>query len=128
MSHFSLTALTAPVASREGLMHAIKQSLYNHGEATRNDRARMGTDERGGCWSDGFIESVASRNWTISREKLTPQTLNFAKRFCDEALAWLVSEGHVKHIEVTVWQESATAMRRDIVVTLSDGDTLKVDA
>lgn len=127
MSYFSLSALTAPMSSKEGMTHAILQSIHNHAEATRNDRARMAKNERGGSWSDEFLTTVGSRDWTLRREKLTPQTLTLARRFYEEALAWLVSDGYAKSVTVRVWESEPTVMSRVANVTLTDGTSFEVE-
>ncbi len=127
MSKFSLNAITAPLSSKTGLTHAIMQSILNHAESTQNDRARMGINERGGHWSNELLAMVGSRDWTLRREKLTSQTLNQAKRFYEDALAWLVNDGHAKTITVSVWEEEPNVMGRTVTVTVIDGTKFKVD-
>lgn len=126
MNHFKLTALTSPVGTKEGMKHAVLQSIYNHGESTQNDRSRMSQNERGGIWSNDLLSIVGSRDWTLRREKLTPQTLSLAKRFYEEALSWLVKQGFAKSIDVSVWEEKPNQMSRLITITLSDGQKFEV--
>lgn len=127
MNHFTLSAITSPIATKDGMKHAILQSIHNHGEATQNDRARMEKNDRGGSWSNEFLSMVGSRDWTLRRDKLTPQTLSLAKRFYEEALAWLVSEGYAKSIVVRVWESKPTVMSRVAIVTLIDGTQFEVE-
>lgn len=126
MNHFKLTALTSPLTTQEGITHAVLQSIYNHAESTKNDQVRMGVIKRGGCWSQTLLYIVGSRDWTISREKLTPQTLSMAKRFYEESLAWLVSNGHAKSVKVSVWKEKPNQIGRDVEITLLDDSKFKV--
>ncbi|ODS09759.1 phage GP46 family protein [Vibrio scophthalmi] len=126
MSHFNLQALSAPISSREGMTHAVWQSIYNHAQATKNDQKRMGEMTRGGCWSESFLTLVASRGWTISREKLAPQILRMAKRFYEEALSWLVDEEHAKSVVVDVWEEDPNTMCWVATITLTNGDKFEV--
>ena len=126
MSHFNLDAITAPIASQEGMNHAVLQSIYNHSESTQNDRSRMEKDERGGNWSDELLAMVGSRDWTLRREKLTPQTLSLAKRFYQESLTWLIKEGHAKTVDVSVWEAAPNQMGRNIIITLVDGSKFEV--
>ncbi|WP_076589684.1 phage GP46 family protein [Vibrio ostreicida] len=126
MSHFKLNAVTESVDSRQGMTHAVLQSVYNYAESTQNDRARMGSNERGGTWSHELIEIVGSRDWTLKRAKLTDETLRFAQRFYEEALLWLIRDGHAKTIEVTVWREKPNRMGRNVMITLTDGSTFDV--
>ena len=100
--------------------------MLNHAESTENDRARMENTERGGCWSDELINGVGSRDWTLKREKLTEQTIGRAKRFYEEALAWLVNERHVKAVTIDVFKLSPTKLGRKIVLTLNNGVKLEV--
>lgn len=126
MKHFSLSALTAPLASKEGMTHAILQSIHNHAESTQNDRSRMENNERGGSWSHKLLNMVGSRDWTLRREKITPQTLSLAKTFYEESVNWLIAEGHAKSIEVKVWEEAKNHMGRSITVTLADDSKFDV--
>ncbi|PJC85311.1 hypothetical protein CSW98_15910 [Vibrio sp. HA2012] len=126
MSHFSLNAITAPVTSKEGMRHAVLQSIYNNAESTQNDRARMDSNERGGSWSDELLSVVGSRDWTLTREKLTAQTLSLAKRFYETALAWLIEDGYAKSVEVSVWEEKPNQMGRNIIITLMDNSKFEV--
>lgn len=127
MGYFSLSAITSAIDTKEGMKHAILQSIYNDGESTQNDRARMDQNERGGSWSDELLKIVGSRDWTLHREKLTPQTISLAKRFYEEALAWLVIDGYAKNITVRVWEEKPTVMGRLVTVTLVDGTQFEVE-
>ncbi|HAS63041.1 MAG TPA: hypothetical protein DCS35_11000 [Vibrio sp.] len=102
------------------------QSIHNHAESTANDQVRMGVMARGGCWGQELLNIVGSRDWTIEREKLTPQTLSLAKRFYEEALAWLINDGHAKAIEVLVWVDKPNQMGRNVTITLSDDSKFKV--
>ncbi|OCH17004.1 phage GP46 family protein [Aliivibrio logei] len=126
MSHFNLSALTAPLTSVDGLTHAVLQSVLNHSESTQNDRARMENDERGGCWSDEFIRGVGSRDWTLIREKSTQQTLIRTQRFYEDALAWLVNDGYVNAVNVNATRLSPTTIGRKVTITTKDGSTLEV--
>lgn len=126
MNYFSLSALTSSMTTQDGLKHAVLQSLLNHSESTKNDRARMNNDERGGVWSEQYAPSVGSRDWTLAREKNTAQTASRAKRFYEEALAWLVDAGHVQSINVQVAVISATALARSVTLTLNDGSQFEV--
>ncbi|MFA1562576.1 phage GP46 family protein [Aliivibrio fischeri] len=126
MSYFNLNALTAPMTDIEGLIHAVLQSVLNHAKSTQNDRARMQSEELGGCWSDEFVHGVGSRDWTLKREKVTEQTRLRAKQFYEDALAWLVDESHVKAITIDVFIVSPKKLGRRVILTLNDGTTLRV--
>lgn len=126
MNYFSLSALTSSMTTQDGLKHAVLQSLLNHSASTKNDRARMNNNERGGVWSEQYTPSVGSRDWTLAREKNTAQTASRAKRFYEDALVWLVDAGHVQSINVQVAVLSATALARSVTLTLNDGSQFEV--
>lgn len=126
MSLFNLNALTVPLHSQEGMTHAVLQSVYNYAESTHNDRARMNSKERGGTWSQEWVEVVGSRDWTLKRTKLTDETLSVAKRFYEEALAWLINDGYARAIQVSVWRERSNQMGRNVKITLLDGSQFNV--
>ncbi|GIC79486.1 phage GP46 family protein [Moritella sp. F3] len=126
MSHFNLTALTLPLTTNDGLIHAVLQSVLNHALSTGNDRARMENTERGGCWSDEFINGVGSRDWTLKREKLTEQTMKRATLFYEDALAWLVNEKHVQAVTIDVFKSSPTMLSRKVILTLNNGVKLEI--
>ncbi len=126
MNHFNLGAVTSAIDTQEGMTHAVLQSIYNYAESTQNDRSRMDSTERGGSWSNELIEIVGSRDWTLKRAKLTDETLRLAKRFYEEALAWLVRERHAKTVEVTVWREKPNQMRRNVMIVLVDGSKFDI--
>lgn len=126
MNHFNLNAITAPISSKEGMTHAVLQSIYNQGQSTQNDRARMDNTERGGSWNQELLEIVGSRDWTLKREKLTEQTLSLAKRFYQESLQWLVNDNYASDVAVTVWQAAPNQMGRKVVITLVDGEKFEV--
>jgi phage gp46-like protein len=126
MSHFTLKAVTAPLTTVEGLTHAVLQSVLNHAEATSNDRARTENNERGGCWNEKFVPAIGSRDWTLYREKSTAQTVIRAKRFIEDALQWLVNDGHIMSFNVDVKSLSSTASSRVIMINMKNGSEFEV--
>ncbi|MEI6896252.1 MAG: phage GP46 family protein [Psychromonas sp.] len=127
MIYFNFDALTAPLDTEAGLTHAVLQSVLNHADSTKNDRARMENDDLGGCWSDEFVEGVGSRDWTLQREKLTEQTLLSASRFYEEALQWLIDESVVKALSVSASKLSTNTLTRTVILTLNDDSTFELE-
>lgn len=126
MNHFNLNALTSPISSKEGMSHAVLQSVHNYAESTQNDRARMDSDERGGTWSNDVLNIVGSRDWTLKRDKITAQTITLAKRFYQSALQWLIDDGYAKKVDVTTWEEAPNVMGRNVTITLTNGTQFEV--
>ena len=127
MTYFNFSAISASLSCREGIEHAVLQSILNHAPSTQNDRVRMDNFELGGCWSDEIIQGVGSRDWTLKREKLTEQTLIRTKTFIDDALQWLVDEHYVKKFDVNVARNTKNAITRNVLLTLNNNSTMKVD-
>ncbi|MGR6860820.1 phage GP46 family protein [Aliivibrio salmonicida] len=126
MSYFNLNALTAPLTSVDGLTHAVLQSVLNHSASTQNDRARIGSDERGGCWNEAHVRAMGSRDWTLAREKNTPQTLIRTRQFYEDALAWLVDEGCVRSVHVDAVTLTSTTIGRKVIIITNDNESLEV--
>lgn len=126
MTYFNLNALTAPLTSVDGLTHAVLQSVLNHSASTQNDRARMKNDLLGGCWNEAHVRAIGSRDWTLAREKNTPQTLIRTRQFYEDALAWLVDEGYVRSVHVDAVALTSTTIGRKVIITTSDGEPLEI--
>ncbi|HCU26114.1 MAG TPA: hypothetical protein DF383_13950 [Deltaproteobacteria bacterium] len=45
---------------------------------------------------------MGSKLWTLKREKITPDLLDRAKKYCEEALAWLAQDRIAESITVFV--------------------------
>ncbi|MBE8578674.1 phage GP46 family protein [Vibrio sp. OPT18] len=125
MSYFKLEALYVNKDSSEGLKHAALQSLLNHAQATQNDKVRMGSDERGGSWSEGYMPLVASRHWTQSREKSVEVVRQMLRQFSLDALQWMVDENWVQAVEVTVEPVSNTRFERTITLNTFENDKVR---
>lgn len=98
---FTLTALSQPVASNEGLKHAVLQSLLNHAQAKSNDTIDDG-HHRQGWWGKDFNRAIGSRSWLLARSKNTDETRKKLKRYTEQALLWLVDEKLVESIDVSI--------------------------
>lgn len=79
----------------------VYTSLFTHAHAGPGDVSEEG--ERGGYWGDDLDGySHGSRLWLLRREKLTRETLLRVHAYATEALQWLVTEGRVARVTVTV--------------------------
>ncbi len=97
------------LTSDDGLDTAVILSLFTDATALADDTV-PGADRRG-WWADMFADPsagsgqagdrIGSRLWLLVREKLTHETVNRVRAYCEEALAWLVRDGVAKEVTVT---------------------------
>jgi len=79
------------------LRTAILLSLFTDARATKDELAGFGGDDARGWWGDSIAEiegdTFGSKLWLLGREKVIPETLNRAREYGRQALAWLVEDG-----------------------------------
>lgn len=86
---------------------ALINSLFTDRRAEPDDPLPADVESRRGWWGDTLAiadgnDRIGSRLWLISREKQTAETLNRAREYAREALAWLVEDGVAEAVEVDV--------------------------
>ncbi len=85
-------------------------------------------DERHGWWGDSFptvaADRIGSRLWQLRRRTLTAETVRDAEAFARESLAWMLEDGRVSSVGVTV---TRGVNRLDMAVVLSLRDGGQVD-
>lgn len=62
--------------------------------------------DRRGWWADVYSDSnhlTGSRLWLLEREKQLASVVQRCKQYCEEALAWMVEDGLVSALSVTVF-------------------------
>ena len=93
---------TSAQTFEDPLVRSVFVSLFTWRRAAPDDRH---VGERWGWWGDNVSQfdgdQIGSRLWLLAREKLTAQTLNRARDYATEALAWLVKDGVASRYEVT---------------------------
>ncbi|GAB5502763.1 phage GP46 family protein [Pyruvatibacter sp.] len=86
--------------------------------------------DRRGWWGNtdaGVIHDtgeIGSKLWLLAREKRTDETLNRARQYCREALAWLIDDGVASRVEIDAEYQgdaSHVLLALDISVIRSDG-------
>lgn len=92
------------LAADDGLETAVILSLFTDARASDDDPLPFGESDRRGWWADAFPsvdrDRIGSRLWLLRREKQTQDTLNRAREYAEEALAWLVADGVARSVEV----------------------------
>ncbi|MGR3893011.1 hypothetical protein FW760_01210 [Pseudomonas sp. 1176_21] len=88
---------------------------------------RLDDAERFGWWGDSFPsqadDRIGSRLWQLRRRTLTDATLQEAEAFAREALAWMLDDGRVTAVTVTV-ARGIDRLNMAVVLTLRDGRTI----
>jgi phage gp46-like protein len=104
-----------------GLRTAILISLFTDARADDADVLPTAGDDRRGWWADTFPEiggdRIGSRIWLLSREKATNTTLERARGYARDALAWLIEDGIASTVEVATSWHALGVMRVDIDLT-----------
>lgn len=113
---------TADFVREDSLATAMVLSLMCDRTAQPGEVA-PGADRRG-WWPDAFAEDgdrFGSRLWLLEREKQTEQTLQRARAYVREALAWVVEDGFATGIELTVFAPQRGWLVAQVVLTLDGG-------
>lgn len=100
----SIDAGRADLAQEDTLATAVLLSLMCDRTAQPGE-VDAGNDRRG-WWADAFAAAAdlfGSRLWLLEREKEVEQTLQRARTYIREALAWMVEDGFVTAVDVAVF-------------------------
>lgn len=89
----------------DGLETAVLISLFTHRRAEPDDILPGGDQDRQGWWGDAYADvvddKIGSRLWLLRRSKASQDVVNAAKRYAEEALAWMLDDGVASAIVVT---------------------------
>lgn len=92
------------LATDDGLETAVILSLFSDARANDDDALPLGQTDRRGWWADAYpVEAgdrFGSRLWLLRAAKQLQQSLNDARQYAEESLAWLVDDGAAKKVEV----------------------------
>lgn len=112
--------------SSDALTRAVIISLFTWRRANADDD--LPGNEKMGWWGDSYpvVESdkIGSRLWLLSRAKLTSKTLADAKRYCEEALQWLIDDGIAARVEVETERQGLSALAVRTRIYKPHGGTL----
>lgn len=122
----------ATLATGDDLTTPALVSLFTDARAKADDPLPApGDTDRRGCWGDAFPAAVTgavpeqdrigSRLWLLERELQTPETLARARLYAAEALAWMVSDGICRAVEVDASFPQPGWLQIDIDVERLDG-------
>lgn len=102
-----LSIIDLDLASDRGLTTAVILSLFIDRRAEPDDIPPSGDpQDRRGWWGDEFAEVegdlIGSRLWLLDRSTSSAETVQRAKQYVAEALAWMIEDSVVASIDVTV--------------------------
>lgn len=106
------------LAQDQGLTTAVLHSLFSDARAEL-DELPSPSSERRGWWGDCLLpedDRYGSKLWLLQREKRTQETLHRAREYAQQALAWLIEDGHADKIEVQAEWTSQGALA--LLITL----------
>ena len=99
---FALDALG--LEQDEGLDTAVVLSLFTDARARDDDALPHGQLDRRGWWADAYPptsgDRIGSRLWLLRASKQLQASLTTARQYAEEALAWMVTDGVAKRVEV----------------------------
>lgn len=117
-----LDADAADLLAEDTLLTAVVLSLLVDRTASA-DEVPADADRRG-WWADAYSETsdaFGSRLWLLGREKQLQATLDRARAYITEALAWLTDDGMATRIDVAVFAPRMGWIVAQIDVQLDGG-------
>jgi len=95
----------ASLVDDDGLETVVTTSLFTDALATQDELTKYKLPQRG-YWFDAYDTDAnlnsGSKLWLLEGQAITADALTFAKAACDDALAWMVTEGAASRVENTV--------------------------
>lgn len=92
------------LATDDGLETAVILSLFTDARALDDDSLPIGQTDRRGWWGDAYPpvtgDHFGSRLWLLRASKQLQESLNAARDYATEALAWLIADGVASKVEV----------------------------
>ena len=118
------------LAADDGLETAVILSLFTDERANDDDKLPIGQTGRRGWWADAYPvvdgDRFGSRLWLLRASKQLQQSLNDAKAYAEEALAWLIEDGAAKAVEVETFVVRDEVMGMIVRITRPDGSTTPI--
>lgn len=114
-----VVSLDSALLTDDSLTNAIVISLFTD--------ARV--DNQRGWWGNDFNQNeerqveMGSRLWTLARSKQLADVLDDAQAYAEQALQWLIDDGHALAIDVMATNSEQSVLLLSVVVTLPNGQT-----
>ncbi|HHF5724345.1 phage GP46 family protein [Haemophilus haemolyticus] len=114
-----VVSLDSALLTDDSLTNAIVISLFTD--------ARV--DNQRGWWGNDFNQNeerqveMGSHLWTLARSKQLADVLDDAQAYAEQALQWLIDDGHALAIDVIATNPEQSVLLLSVVVTLPNGQT-----
>ena len=114
-----VVSLDSTLLTDDSLTNAIVISLFTD--------ARV--DNQRGWWGNDFNQNeerqveMGSRLWTLARSKQLADVLDDAQAYAEQAVQWLIDDGHALAIDVMATNPEQSVLLLSVVVTLPNGQT-----
>lgn len=108
----------------ESLVPAVLASLLTDRRAEPSDVLPDGSSDRRGWWADAYLQGGdrhGSRLWLLDRAKELASEVARARRYAEEALAWLVEDGVARAVTITAVVPQRGVLQLQIAITRQDG-------
>lgn len=110
------------------LTRAVLISLFTWRRALTDDP--VDDEELFGWWGDSYPDiaddRIGSRLWLLRRVKLTDATQRDAEFYANEALRWLLDDGHAIAIEITSQKAEISRLNLTVILTVPGGDRIEI--
>lgn len=110
------------------LTRAVLISLFTWRRALTDDP--VDDEELFGWWGDSYPDiaddRIGSRLWLLRRVKLTDATQRDAEFYANEALRWLLDDGHAIAIEITSQKADISRLNLTVILTVPGGDRIEI--
>lgn len=121
---------TFALAADDGLETAVILSLFSDARALEADPLPMGQTDRRGWWADAYPaadgDRFGSRLWLLRASKQLQQSLNDARLYAEESLAWLVEDGAARKVEVETFIPRDEVMGMIVRIYRPDGSVMPI--
>ena len=131
----SLTAdvslLSGDLEADNGLVTAAVLSLLTDRRATPDELERFGLTDARGYWGDPLADvpddQWGSGLWLLGRRKQDQETLNLARGYAQEALAWLIEDRVAESVRIDASYPRRGLLALDIEITRARADVVRFD-
>lgn len=110
------------------LTRAVLISLFTWRRALTDDP--VDDEELFGWWGDSYPDiaddRIGSRLWLLRRVKLTDATQRDAEFYANEALRWLLDDGHAIAIEISSEKVDISRLNLTVILTVPGGDRIEI--
>lgn len=115
------------ISTADDLSTAVLISLFSDARVSSSEGTAQGYPR--GFWGDDVDDSdpypTGSLLWTLEGKTIINQTIIDAKKFCEDALEWMIRDEIAKSIDVTVTRTGLESLEIGIVIHRSNDQTYR---